>query len=190
MRRGRPRGRIQSADGFLPSWLFTISCRAMFTGTPRSKLATWPNRDTRRWRRMWLIVGKTLEHLYWRYGPANVCWASVAGISYGMLLACLCEQQSMWAERWAGVTEGGVSGERKFPPLPLRSRSAHMLSNNVQVSRFSSVQQDGHHHCLIQMHFSTYVYFILSSVFYVIVAVCQLLIKDFLIWSDLVLRMR
>ena len=27
----------------------------------------------------------------------------------------------------------------------------------------------------------TYVYFILSSVFYVIVAVCQLLIKDFLI---------
>ena len=29
-----------------------------------------------------------------------------------------------WAgvERWAGIAEGSVSGERKFPPLPLRSR--------------------------------------------------------------------
>jgi len=34
----------------------------------------------------------------------------------------------------------------------------------------------------------TYVYFILSSVFYVIVAVCQLLIKDFLILILILMR--
>jgi len=34
VRRGRPGGRIQSADGFLPLWLFTIRCMAVFAGTP------------------------------------------------------------------------------------------------------------------------------------------------------------
>ena len=44
VRRGRPGDRIQSADGFLPTWLLTIRCRTVFAGTPGSKRATWPNR--------------------------------------------------------------------------------------------------------------------------------------------------
>ena len=35
------------------------------------------------------------------------------------------------AERWAGVTERGVSGERKFRPLPLRS---HAMMRPTRIS--------------------------------------------------------
>ena len=39
---------VQVVDGFLPSWLSTISWRAAFTGTHESRRAMWPKRDRRR----------------------------------------------------------------------------------------------------------------------------------------------
>jgi len=36
------------------------------------------------------------------------------------------------AERWAGVTEKGVSGERKFLPLPLRSHALKLLTSSIR----------------------------------------------------------
>jgi len=56
--RGRPEGLVQVVDGFLPSWLFTISWRAAFAGTLGSRRAMWPNRDRRRWSRMSLMSGR------------------------------------------------------------------------------------------------------------------------------------
>ena len=37
---------------------------------------------------------------------------------------------------WAGVTEGGESGERKFPPFPLRSRRSLQLSTFSETSNY------------------------------------------------------
>ena len=58
VRRGRPEGLVQVVDGFLPSWLFTISWRAAFAGTLGSRRAMWPNRDWWRLSRMSLMSGR------------------------------------------------------------------------------------------------------------------------------------
>jgi len=40
------------------------------------------------------------------------------------------------AERWAGVTERGVSGERKFRPLPLRSHALLASHTRIHIARW------------------------------------------------------
>ena len=75
---------------------------------------------------LYLLTYYLLIYLLWTWSGAGpkIEWAErERSGSWAWKNTMEREREVAWegVERWAGVTEGGVSGERKFQPFPLRS---------------------------------------------------------------------